>query len=211
MGKKRTGGGRAGVEHVPKVKSRKSTKHVEALGAIPRAELNDFFEIGPPDKLLEVFDESYSADLVNLLLDLKKSAVKRFIDIVSAARKRAVLELATLYHYKEYLTNPLPLRVETESGQSIPNFYAILGVPREVSEDDLKTAYRLLVKAYSPEAFSPAMRKAGGDRLAEIHDAYGNLKSPQKRQKADRLLPNINYLYPRRDQSWLEAVLRLSA
>ena len=53
------------------------------------------------------------------------------------------------------------------------------------------------------------MRKTGEERLEEINDAYNNLKSPQKRAKADRILPNVSYLYPRRDQSWLEAVQRI--
>lgn len=174
-----------------------------------RTECNDFFEKGPEEKLLAIFDESYPADLVNVLLDLKKATVKRFFEHLATARKRSIADIVTLYHYKEYLTNPLPMRVETELGRTIPNYYAILGVPRDVTEDDLRTAYRLLVRAHATEAFSPAMRKMGSERMAEIEDAYSNLKTPQKRQKADSLLPNINYLYPRRDQSWLDAVIRL--
>jgi hypothetical protein len=140
---------------------------------------------------------------------LKKATVKRFLEMLASQRKRAAPETATLYHYKEYLTNPLPLQVETDTGGSLPNYYAILGVPRDVSDDDLKTAYRLLTRAHAPAAFPPSMRKSGSERLAEIQDAFDNLRSPPRRQRADRLLPNISYLYPRRDQSWLEAVQRL--
>jgi len=209
MAKKKSGRARTQTAGGVRTKSRRTCRLTDDLRAMQRSECNDFFESGPEEKLLEVFDESYSADLVNVLLDLKKATVKRYFERLAAVRKRAIAELVTLYHYKEYLTNPLPLKVETELGPTIPNYYAILGVPREVSEEELRTAHRLLVKAHAPEAFSPGMRKSGAERLAEIVDAYNNLKTPQKRHKADALLPNINYLYPRRDQSWLEAVIRL--
>ena len=197
----------AKARKTPRVK--RTLKHIELLETFPRTECNEFFETSSVEKLQSVFDESYAADLVNVLLDLKKATVKRFFELLGSSRKRAVAETAALYYYKEYLTNPLPLQVETGSGETVPNYYAILGVPRGVSEDDLKTAYKLLVRAHSPESFSPTMRKAGGDGLAGILDAYSNLKTPQKRHEADGLLPNINYLYPRRDQSWLEAVQRV--
>jgi hypothetical protein len=198
------------LEHEGRSRTRKTNKHIEHLATLPRSECLDFFEKSPPETLIEVFEESYSSDLVNLLLDLKKATVRKFLETLTAHRKRGVVEVATLFYYKEYLTNPLPLQVETETGAIVPNYYAILGVPRDVSDEDLKTAHRLLSRAHDPEAFSPLVRKSGEARLAEIEDAYANLKNPPRRQSADRLLPNISYLYPRRDQSWLESVQRLS-
>ena len=209
MGKKKTSRVRKSTERVSKTRSRKTTKHVDGLLAMSRSERIDFFENCPREHLLKIFEESYGSELVNILLDLKKATVKRFLELVGRLRKRAVVETATLYHYKEYLTNPLPLQVEAAEGHILPNYYAILGVPREASEEDLQMAYKLLARAHGPEIFSPMMRKAGEDRLHEIQDAYSHLKTPARRQKADRLLPNISYLYPRRDQFWLESVLRL--
>ncbi len=193
----------------PKARIYRTSKHVEALRALSPAECNEFFEKGDPERLCRVFEDSYPAELVNLLLDLKKATVRRFFEVVRASKKRGLAELATLYYYKDYLTNPLPLIIDLETGESVPNYYAILGVPRDVADEDLKTAYRLLAKALAPESFPPEMRKSGAERLADIKDAFQHLKSPKLRAKADKLLPNINYLYPRRDQSWLEAVQRL--
>jgi hypothetical protein len=209
MAKKKAGRGKVGSECRSKTKSRRTTKHIDSLLALSRMERNSFFEDSPPDKLLIVLDESYPADLVNLLLDLKKSTVRRFFEVAASSRKRIVTDMAALYYYREYLTNPLPLQVETDSGESVPNCYAILGAPRDATDDELKTAYRLLVRAFQSDMFSPALRKSGAERLNEIHDAYENLKSPVRRRKADRLLPNISYLYPRRDQTWYEAVQRV--
>lgn len=189
--------------------SRKTTRHLEALLVLERIERASFFDTTPPERILEIFEESYAADLVNLLLDLKKAAVKNLFEILARLKKRAIVEAATLFYYKEYLTNPLPLRVETDKGLSLPNFYAILGVPRDASEEELKTAHRLLARAHGDAFFSPAMREAAAERLKEIDEAFQNLASPAKRARADKLLPNVHYLYPRRDQSWLEALNRV--
>jgi hypothetical protein len=213
MGKKRPGGNKtvAGRGRSRKVSARKSTRHTDTLLSMPREEKTAHFETITADELVKVFEESYSADLVNILLDLKKATVKRLFDLVAAARKRILTETATLYHYEEYLTNPLPLRVEIEPGRTMPNYYAILGVSRDASGEELKSAHRLLEKAYAATSFSPDRRRSGESRLADIQDAFNNLKNPARRAKADRLLPNISYLYPRRDQSWFEAVSRILA
>lgn len=211
MGKKKTDRKKSDAGRAAKPPARRSSKHTDALLTVGREEQGRFFATAPGESLAEVFEESYVSDLVNILLDLKKSVVKRAFEEVAAARKKALPEVATLYYYKEYLTNPLPLRVEAEAGRQVPNYYAILGVPRDASDEDLRAAYRLLERAHDPEHFSPAMRKAGEERLAEIHEAYENLKNPPRRAQTDRLLPNINYLYPRRDQSWFEAYHKVLA
>ena len=189
--------------------SKRTTHHVDALLKLSRDEQMRFLESAGAEKLLKIFQESHPADLVRVLLDLKRAVVKQLFELIAGAHKRAVAEAATLFYYKDYLTNPLPMKVNTETGIPIPNYYAILGVPREAVEQDLKAAHRLLAKAHEPDVFPPAMRKSGEERLKEINDAFQNLKTPEKRAKADRLLPNVHYLYPRRDQSWLDSVQRL--
>ncbi len=161
------------------------------------------------NELLKLFLESYTGDLVSVLLDLKRSLVKHIFSGLAREHKRAIAEAVILYHYKDYLTNPVPMKIGISAGISIPNYYAILGVSRDAVEGDIKAAHRLLAKAHEPEVFSPAMRKSGEERLNEINEAYQSLKTPEKRAKADKLLPNIAYLYPRREQSWLDAVQQL--
>jgi curved DNA-binding protein CbpA len=112
----------------------------------------------------------------------------------------------TLYSYKEYLTNPLPLTIHSVDGEAVPNCYAILGVPRDAADEQLKEAYNLLSKAMAPETLAPEARKAGELRLNEVNAAYDAVKTPKRREKTDTILPNISYLYPRRELSWFEKV-----
>ena len=117
-----------------------------------------------------------------------------------------MVSVVAMYYYKEYLMNPLPLEVGNDR---TPNCYAILGIPRDADIQDIKMAHRLLVKAHDTENFSPPMRAAGLERVAEINDAFRHLQSEEKRRAADTLLPNMHYLYPRLDQSWLKAAQRI--
>src|SRR5688572_21027806 len=116
MTKKKTGRKKTAAGASSKASSRKTTKHVDLLLHMERGERSAYLESLSREDLVKVFEESHAADLVNILLDLKKAVVKRLFEIVAADRKRGVLEVAVLYHYKEYLTNPLPLRVETDTG-----------------------------------------------------------------------------------------------
>lgn len=60
------------------------------------------------------------------------------------------------------------------------NYYETLGVHRQASEKELKSAFRKLAAKHHPDA--------GGDaeKFKEINEAYNTLKDPQKRQMYDQ-------------------------
>ncbi|HEX6104397.1 MAG TPA: molecular chaperone DnaJ [Gemmatimonadales bacterium] len=62
-------------------------------------------------------------------------------------------------------------------------FYALLGVPREASEAEIKKAYRKLAMEYHPDR-NPAPEAEA--RFKEITEAYEVLRDPQKRAAYDR-------------------------
>jgi hypothetical protein len=188
---------------------RKNPRLISALLAQSSLTREIYFETIPAEEVIQMFEESYCSSLVNLLLDMKKSTTKRLFEIVVRYKKRAFVNVMTLYYYKDYLTNPLPLTLESDAGRHLPNHYAILGVPREAGIEDLKASHKLLVAAFSPDSFPPGERKMGEERLNEINSAFEILKNPKRRKILDDSLPNISYLYPRRDQSWFNAVTRL--
>lgn len=61
------------------------------------------------------------------------------------------------------------------------DYYTILGVKKEASQDEIKKAYRKLAHQHHPD-------KTGGDdmRFKEINEAYYVLSDPERRQKYDR-------------------------
>ncbi len=175
------------------------------------AEIEEHFERVSDDEIVKLFEQSYPSDLVNLLLGLKKSTCRRIFEVVTEHRKKAFLDTITLYFYNDYLTNPFPLELDSqEGGHAMPNYYAIVGMARDATEDEIEMASRLLTRAFHPNSFPPGDRKMGDVRGREIKAAFDRLKSPQRRQEVNRLLPSINYYYPKRSESWLEMVQRFA-
>lgn len=62
------------------------------------------------------------------------------------------------------------------------DFYKILGVPENASQDEIKKAYRRLAHEHHPD------RKGGSEaKFKEINAAYQTLSDPEKRSRYDAL------------------------
>ena len=68
------------------------------------------------------------------------------------------------------------------------DYYKILGVPRNASQDDIKKAFRKLARQYHPDVAKD--KKGGEERFKEINEAYEVLGDPQNRSKYDNLGPD---------------------
>ncbi len=65
------------------------------------------------------------------------------------------------------------------------NYYQVLGVSRDASDEDIKKAYRKLVFAHHPDR-NPHKTNAD-ERIREINAAYEIVGDPEKRKSYDRL------------------------
>ena len=64
------------------------------------------------------------------------------------------------------------------------DYYAILGVSREASEDEIKRSYRKLARKYHPDVSKEPQAE---ERFKELQEAYEVLKDPRKRSTYDQL------------------------
>ena len=64
------------------------------------------------------------------------------------------------------------------------DYYAILGVKRDASADDIKKAYRKLAQKHHPDV---SKEKGAEDRFKDIGEAYQTLKDAEKRAAYDQL------------------------
>lgn len=63
------------------------------------------------------------------------------------------------------------------------DYYDILGVPRNASTEDIKTAFRKLARQYHPDVSTEANAE---EKFKEINEAYGVLSDPEKRRRYDQ-------------------------
>jgi molecular chaperone DnaJ len=66
------------------------------------------------------------------------------------------------------------------------NYYDILGVSKNASEDDIKKAYKKLAKEHHPDMVKDSDKSTAENRFKEINEAYQVLRDPQKRNMYDQ-------------------------
>ena len=65
------------------------------------------------------------------------------------------------------------------------DYYAILGVDKNASDEEIKKAYRKMAKKWHPDA-NPDNRKEAEEKFKEVGEAYSTLSDPQKRRMYDQ-------------------------
>jgi curved DNA-binding protein len=76
------------------------------------------------------------------------------------------------------------------------DYYQVLGVPRNASQEEIQQAYRKLARAYHPD-----LNKDPGaeERFKDISEAYAVLSDPQERRRYDAFGPDFRQVSPDAD------------
>ena len=69
------------------------------------------------------------------------------------------------------------------------DYYEVLGVSKEATDEELKKAYRKLAKKYHPDA-NPDNKEEAEAKFKEVNEAYETLSNPQKRKMYDQFGPD---------------------
>jgi DnaJ-class molecular chaperone len=65
------------------------------------------------------------------------------------------------------------------------DYYQILGVPRNATDEQIKKAYRKLAMQYHPDR-NPGKEKWANEKFKEINEAFSVLGDPEKRRQYDQ-------------------------
>lgn len=72
----------------------------------------------------------------------------------------------------------------------VKNYYQILAVGQNASDDEIKRSYRVLAKKYHPDVNPDDT--AAADKFADVSEAYDTLSDPKKRAEYDAKLKEAN-------------------
>ena len=69
------------------------------------------------------------------------------------------------------------------------DYYEVLGVNKNATDEELKKAFRKMAKKYHPDA-NPDNKKEAEIKFKEVNEAYETLSNPQKRKMYDQFGPD---------------------
>lgn len=79
------------------------------------------------------------------------------------------------------------------------DYYKIMGVKSDASEQDIKLAYRRLARKYHPDI---SKEPNAEERFKEMGEAYEVLKDPAKRAEYDNFLKHRDFNQQQQQESW---------
>lgn len=125
------------------------------------------------------------------LVDKGESSFSKFLSSrQSLLLARALVNCGFVTKTDEYLIPRIPLRchyfhAKAFSSSADRDYYRVLGVPENASQDDIKKAFHSLAKKYHPDANknNPSAKR----KFQDIREAYETLRDSKKRAEYDKM------------------------
>ncbi|MFN3413965.1 MAG: DnaJ domain-containing protein [Thermoanaerobaculum sp.] len=76
------------------------------------------------------------------------------------------------------------------------NFYEVLGVRREATDEEIRAAFRRLARELHPDRFQGPEKKRAEERFQRITQAFNVLSNPETRARYDRILESATPIGP---------------
>lgn len=144
-------------------------------------------------EVLQIIDD-YCAEIAGMLQGSENSSPSQIISRLKVIMNDAkeIAEAETFINAKDGSEegNDAGSHGGTGNHPGMKNFYDILEIPRNASDDEIKKAYRYMVHAHHPDKFPEGSdsKKKAEEKIKEINEAYSTLKDPAKRKEYDKTL-----------------------
>jgi hypothetical protein len=110
-------------------------------------------------------------------------------------------DLGTRMEFLRYQFDPTTVRMafrDDQEGTLFPNYYAVLGVPKDATQDEIAERVRVIAKALAKDYIWGTQNPAAQARMRIFNEARELLRNPEKKREYDRRIPNNPNFYPTR-------------